>query len=253
MAEETKSRRGRYAVSKAGLIIACLAGATAVVAGPGFRIGLWTFRDGFEILKWAAYGALPAVIISIVGMLYSLKGPRVALMVSILGIVIGLVTLYLPISWRYMALTVPAIHDITTDTVDPPVFRAVLKARGRGSNTTVYGGPTLAAKQKAAYPDIKTLYTELAPEEAFKLALSAAREIGWEIVDVDPAGLRLEATDTTFWFGFKDDISVRIRLTDEGSRVDVRSISRVGKSDVGTNAKRIRGYIKRYSKKIGSV
>ena len=67
--------------------------------------------------------------------------------------------------------------------------------------------------------------------------------MGWEIVASDPAAGRIEATDTTFWFGFKDDVVVRVAAAPDGSRVDVRSLSRVGLSDVGTNAARIRKYL----------
>ena len=83
------------------------------------------------------------------------------------------------------------------------------------------------------------LSDELPPDRAFEPALSAAREMGWEIVDAASKDGRIEATDTTFWFGFKDDVVIRITPTPEGSRIDVRSLSRVGRSDVGTNAKRI--------------
>jgi uncharacterized protein (DUF1499 family) len=73
--------------------------------------------------------------------------------------------------------------------------------------------------------------------------LAAARAQGWEIVAAVPAEGRIEATDTTRFFGFKDDIVIRVKAEGAGSRVDVRSLSRVGKSDVGKNASRIRAYL----------
>ena len=76
-------------------------------------------------------------------------------------------------------------------------------------------------------------------------ALEAARASGWEIVAAVPQERRIEAVATTFWFGFKDDIVVRIRPAPGGSRIDVRSVSRVGRSDLGTNAKRIRAFLGR--------
>ena len=82
------------------------------------------------------------------------------------------------------------------------------------------------------------------PDKAFEQALAAARKMGWVIVDANAAEGRIEATDTTFWFGFKDDIVIRVNPSDHGSRVDIRSVSRVGKSDVGMNARRIRKYLK---------
>ena len=69
--------------------------------------------------------------------------------------------------------------------------------------------------------------------------------MGWEIVASDPKSLRIEATDTTPWFGFKDDVVVRLANSPSGSKIDVRSVSRVGKSDVGTNARRIKAYLDR--------
>ena len=102
----------------------------------------------------------------------------------------------------------------------------------------------VAAQQKAAYPEIQPLRLELVPDVAFTQAHEAAKGQGWEIVDTDRSAGRIEATDTTFWYGFKDDVVVR--LTPEGSatRVDVRSVSRVGLGDVGKNASRIREYLK---------
>jgi uncharacterized protein (DUF1499 family) len=77
-------------------------------------------------------------------------------------------------------------------------------------------------------------------------AIDAARALDWEIVASDAPAGRIEATATTMWFGFKDDIVVRVRPeAGGGSRVDVRSVSRVGQSDVGANAKRIREFIRR--------
>src|SRR2546425_4362576 len=138
----------------------------------------------------------------------------------------------------------PAIHDITTDTQQPPQYVAVLPLRAKAPNTTVYGGEAIAARQRVAYPDVKPLVLEVPPSRVFERALATARAMGWELVEADAATGRIEATDTTFWFGFKDDVVVRIRpTTTGGSRIDVRSLSRVGGGDVGTNAKRILAYL----------
>jgi uncharacterized protein (DUF1499 family) len=77
----------------------------------------------------------------------------------------------------------------------------------------------------------------------FKRAEATARAMGWEIVAAEPGEGRIEATDTTMWFGFKDDIVIRIVPEGEGSRLDIRSMSRVGKSDLGKNADRIRKFL----------
>jgi uncharacterized protein (DUF1499 family) len=142
---------------------------------------------------------------------------------------------------------VPAIHDISTDTDHPPEFVALLPLRKDAPNGTAYGGPEIAAQQHRAYPNIQPLTLHVPAEKAFSQALKAMDAMGWDIVDASPAEGRIEATDTTFWFGFKDDIVVRISAKGDDSLVDVRSVSRVGKSDVGTNAKRIRKYEQKLS------
>ena len=118
--------------------------------------------------------------------------------------------------------------------------------RADAPNPAAYGGPELEAQQASGYPDIHPLVlTATQPGTAFVRARDAAREAGRTIVAADSAAGRVEATATTGWFGFKDDVVVRIRPEGQGSRVDVRSVSRVGTSDVGTNARRIRAYLDR--------
>jgi uncharacterized protein (DUF1499 family) len=153
------------------------------------------------------------------------------------------------VPWQFLrqAKSVPPIHDISTDTDDPPQFVAVLPLRGTTSNSVVYGGDSIARQQHAAYPDIKPLDLNVPSAQAFDHALAAAQAMGWAIVAADSSAGRIEATATTKWFGFKDDVVIRVRANEggTGSRVDVRSVSRVGRSDIGTNAARIRAYLLR--------
>jgi uncharacterized protein (DUF1499 family) len=166
-------------------------------------------------------------------------------MLAVAGLLVGLTVVGIPWQMKRTAQRVPAIHDISTDTDDPPRFDAVLPLRKEEPNAADYGGPEIARQQHAAYPDVRPLLLRIPSHQAFTQALHAAEAMGWEIVAADPVEGRLEATDTTFWFGFKDDIVVRVQAQPDGSRVDVRSVSRVGKSDVGTNARRIREYLRR--------
>ena len=99
-----------------------------------------------------------------------------------------------------------------------------------------------AALQREAYPDIVTIVLPVAPAEAFKRADRVAMTMGWDVVARAPTEGRLEAVDTSGWFGFRDDIVVRIRAAGTGSRVDIRSKSRAGESDLGVNARRIRDF-----------
>jgi hypothetical protein len=102
----------------------------------------------------------------------------------------------------------------------------------------------VATEQRAGYPDLGPVFLAEPTAQAYQRAVALVRERGWDIVAADEPGRRIEATDTTFWFGFKDDVAIRVSaLPDGGSRVDVRSVSRVGRSDVGTNARRIRAFL----------
>lgn len=162
-----------------------------------------------------------------------------------LGLLIVLVVLGIPIVTLLSARGAPVIHDVTTDTEAPPPFVAVLRHREGALNPVDYGGPDVAARQRQAYPDLAPLHLDMPPDQAFDRALAAVHDMGWDLVAADPSAGRIEATDTTFWFGFKDDVVVRVRLDDGGSRVDVRSLSRVGGGDLGTNANRVLAYLKR--------
>ena len=213
-----------------------------MASGPGTRMGLWNFRSGLHLLKWVAYGGIAAGVLGLLGAI--LGGARG---ISVLALFAGLAALAVPIGFRRIASGVPAIHDISTDTQDPPAFRAVLPHRAKTSNPPEYDGPEVAQKQQQAYPDLRPLVLPDPPARVFERAVAAARGLGWEVVDVSPnaAEGRIEATDTTFWFGFKDDVVVRVRPEGTGTRVDVRSKSRVGRSDVGANARRIRRFLEK--------
>jgi uncharacterized protein (DUF1499 family) len=122
---------------------------------------------------------------------------------------------------------------------------AVLPLRASAPNPTTYGGTKIAGLQRRAYPDLGPAILNTPPPHAFEQALATVRAMGWDLVAADQKAGRIEATDTTFWFGFKDDVVIRVRPSEGGSRIDVRSLSRVGGGDVGTNANRIRAYLRK--------
>ncbi len=136
---------------------------------------------------------------------------------------------------------VPPIHDITTNTDDPPLFIQAPALRGPDANPLVLD-PDVMAQQIAAYPDLSTISSPLPPEEAFAKAAQVAADLGWDIYHQSSETGTIEALDTTFWMGFKDDVVIRLRPTAQGTSVDLRSVSRVGVSDVGANANRIREF-----------
>ncbi len=229
-----------------GIGLAAVALAVLAAAGFGSRFGLWHFRTGFTLLKYGAWCGLAAALTSLAAARYAVKGKHMSAIVLVLaGLTGGVVAFALPLHWKLAAQRLPRIHDITTDTFTPPGFVAIVPLRKDAPNPAEYGGSGIAVLQRTAYPDVRTLILDLPAAQAFERALAAARGMGWEIVAAVPGEGRIEATATTVWFGFKDDIVVRVTPAEHRSLVDVRSVSRVGASDVGTNARRIRTYLKK--------
>ncbi|HEY3180639.1 MAG TPA: DUF1499 domain-containing protein [Casimicrobiaceae bacterium] len=238
------SRLARYS-----LVFAIVCALAAIVSGLGYRWGWWSLDWGFETLRWAAYGAVVATALAIAGAVASQRNrTQRDLALSVIAVLVGLATFGIPGMMLIRAKELPSIHDITTDTSDPPKFVAVLPLRANARNSTDYGGAAITAQQRQAYPEIAPLNSNVSPDKAFARALEAARAMGWEIVATAPAEGRIEATDTTLLFGFKDDIVIRVTPTPGGSRTDVRSESRIGGSDVGTNARRINRFLDKLSR-----
>ena len=151
---------------------------------------------------------------------------------------------YVPWHYDQIRQTVPPIHDITTDPDNPPPFVAVVPLRqGEGINSVAYEGAKVAEQQRQAYPDVVPLTIGLAPDVAFARALDTAQRMGWTVVALDKAAGRIEASQRSRWMGFTDDIIVRVTPASSGSRIDLRSSSRYGRSDFGVNAARISDYL----------
>ena len=226
-------------VAMAGFWIGLLACLLLMLDGPAYRAHILDLGTALRIVIPAAlFLGLIAVVLSLVGIARSgSKGMALA------GLVLGLIAAAMPATSINTARHSP-IHDVSTDRDNPPQFVAVLplRAAAKAANSTDYDTKT-AELQKETYPDIGPLHLDVPPAQAFDRAQNAAREMKWDVIITDPAQGRIEATATTFWFGFKDDIVVRIAADGGGSRVDVRSLSRIGKSDVGANAKRVREYL----------
>jgi uncharacterized protein (DUF1499 family) len=215
-----------------------IAGVLLPLAGAlGTRWGLWRFVAGFSLLAIGVLAALAAIVLGIIG--GSTSGRWGLAGAVIVG---GLVVVAVPVSVVVGARGAPAIHDISTDTENPPQFREVLPLRGADASPAAYDGASAADQQRRAYPDVHPILVAAPPQQAMIRAIDAARALGWTIIGQDPGRGTLEATDTTFWFGFTDDIVVRVSAAGTGSRVDIRSKSRVGIGDLGANARRIRRF-----------
>ena len=135
------------------------------------------------------------------------------------------------------------LNDISTDTLDPPLFDAVAAVRPESSNTLEYPGASAVARQAEAFPDIQPISSDLSAQAAFERSLALVEDSGWELVAENSDTGIIEAVATTSFFGFKDDVVIRVRSNGSGSIVDIRSHSRIGRGDQGKNAKRIRGFI----------
>jgi len=167
---------------------------------------------------------------------------------ALLAIAIGALLLAYPAYLGVKVYRLPAISDITTDPIDPPRFEAIARVRPRNANPVIYAGLYAAEQQRRAYPDIEPLILTVPPKIAFDAALAIANKRRWRVVDTrDPAAGRpegrIEAVARTPIMGFRDDIVIRVRPAPDGSRVDVRSASRYGRHDLGTNAARIRSLL----------
>ncbi|OYY68864.1 DUF1499 domain-containing protein [Sphingomonas sp. 28-63-12] len=225
---------------------------TAAIAGLSIILALFVLLAGpmvkYGVLPWTAglglfaLGSLVSGVGGIVCLIALLRrrGGRLA----IGGMICGLGALAVLVAIIVNGSGVPRIHDITTDTITPPQFVAITPAaRGAGTNTLVYD-PALASQQTAGYPTLKPLVVAKPPAEIFDKALRIVTARGWQVAVADASAGRIEATATAGWWGFKDDVVIRLTPTDGGTRIDIRSVSRVGEGDFGANAHRIEGLLK---------
>lgn len=267
-ADSSRSKRQAFHrwVLRIALGLTILSPLVFVLAALGTKMGLWSWQFGLLTLS-IKVGPMLLMIAMVFGL--------IALLVAVLikprkGVATAIFALLIPaLCFGNLLLTksksgkLPAIHDITTDTLDPPTFGAAIMAERNAVdrvNTVDYDGKRektnevdedenpvtrlVSALQTQAYPEIRTLVLSEAPDVAFGRAEQVARDLGWAIKETDVETGRIDATETTFWYGFKDDVTIRLRpAPGGGTRVDVRSISRVGVSDIGANAARIKSFL----------
>jgi uncharacterized protein (DUF1499 family) len=235
----------------AGFLLSVTAAGIAISAGLGSRWDLWHYTRSLLLLKVAAMGGILSFAVSLAGAVITRPGTwRGGFRRSVFGLAISFFVVSVPLSWCAVTHKAPPIHDITTDAGDPPQFKALLPLRVKASNSLDYDGPDVASLQQAAYPDVKPITLFTSPDQAIDRALAAARSLGWTILQRDRQEGRIEATDRTLWFGFTDDIVIRVRPENDGSRIDIRSVSRVGAGDMGTNADRIRKFTKKLAEAV---
>jgi Protein of unknown function (DUF1499). len=223
-----------------GAILAAFAVTALLLSGPGTRWGWWDFKIGLLLFAIAVLAGVLALLISGIAWLRTRPNPT-----ALIATITAAIVVLLPLTQVAGARGKPRIHDISTDLADPPRFSAILPLRASAPNRVPDRvDDVTAGLQRAGYPDLVTLDLPLTADAAFAKAAEAAKTMDWEIVSTRPTEGIIEATATTAFFGFRDDIVVRIRPAGTHSRIDVRSASRVGRGDAGKNAERIRKYLR---------
>jgi len=216
----------------------------------GSSIGLWEPIVGFGASRnYNNILGYIAIVSASISTAFNLYGKQFKSTVkSLIALVLGLMILAPAIANMIKEPTrYPPIHDITTDTQTPPQFTFLTDQRPGSKNTLVYGGEEIAQQQLKAFPNIKPLTTNLTAEQAYDKALIIANSMSWKIVAKKPALYTIEATARTAFFNFADDIVIRVSAEETGSRIDIRSVSRIGRGDRGVNAKRITEFTKQFS------
>jgi len=260
-AQNTTSSLGPKIVSTLAilaLLIGVALGICALFAALGVWFGMWDFRTGFGILRTvnASAGWVAGISLAItIGVFFSARHLKLHNTMRLttfaaIGAVVATLAYVVPQTYRPVE-GIPPIHDITTNTDNPPQYIAIAPLRADAPNNMVYGDQAswdkerMAAAQREAYPDIVPQEFSESKEVIFNRALAAVNALGWEVVSQDLATGRIEATDTTFWFRFKDDVVIEVSESAQGSVLNARSLSRIGTSDVGKNASRLREFFTR--------
>ena len=254
MAEARKWRSWGQRLTLLAAVLSFGAVVAALLAAYGSGQEWWHFRIGLKALRYCFYAAAAGGLLALVAMVLRRRGGGRIGWVNLLAVLAALAFgLYLYNLYR-TATTVPPIHDVTTNLEDYPRFYRLRVRDDNLANVPADGRPDLAslsprerwmALHREAYGDLATLRVAWPVAETIQRAQRLARERGWEIVTVDTSQGVLEAVATSRFFRFKDNVIVRVRPLSEGggAMVDMRSISRVGVSDVGANARRIRDFL----------
>ncbi|HKD23417.1 MAG TPA: DUF1499 domain-containing protein [Rhizomicrobium sp.] len=231
--------------------------AVGLAASFGTRWGWWNYRVGlYAIYPYSLYLGAVAFLLGLAWVVTALTANRATgLRYGLTGFVGAIIVLVVPLSYYTRSMDKPPIHDISTDVEHPPEFEALVLQRAGATNPPDYDGDRRATMdgksyttrqlQKKYYEDIHTVGQLMPPERLYTRALATAHAMGWTIVAEDPDDGRIEATDTSFFFGFVSDIVIRVKPSGMGARLDIRAKSRVGDADGGVNAELVRAYVKR--------
>ncbi|WP_157673921.1 DUF1499 domain-containing protein [Cognaticolwellia beringensis] len=234
-------------VCKAVVIPLLLGFPIAVIA---YRMELWPMGVSFKIIKYTGYASIAVLAVSILIGLFTLfkKQYPLAKRCAFIAILSAIPAIGLSMQ-ASKAKSLPFLHQVTTDTVNLPKFNAIIALRGDNSNPLAYDQEKLAPLQLAAYPKLKPILSQLDKDQAFAKALEVALSLGWEVVAKNEQQGIIEAVDTSALWAFKDDIAIRVQALGVSSKIDLRSISRIGGTDLGANAARVEKFITTFSDK----
>ena len=253
--EETVRTRSKAGIAtKLALLLSVGAILVALIAAIGSASGAWHFRAGLDTLRYCFFAAAAGALVALIALFLARRERRGRLVwANVIALVAALGFLTYLGSKVRTARSVPAIHDISTNLDDVPQFSRLEVRADNLEKVPDLDRPELKAMDpesrwkavhRTAYGDIRTVHLPTDVAESTRRAEALARERGWEVARADPAQGIVEATETSLFFRFKDDVVVRIRPAPQGgSLVDMRSISRVGVSDVGVNAARVRAFL----------
>ena len=284
---QTAGWRGKFAGFALALsLFAILWFAAAAV---GTKLGLWNWQFGLGVMTitWGPMLLMAAAGISVLAVIASLiKSPRKkAFMLAFAALLISGLAFGRVAAFGGQAARLPPLHDIQTDWANPiqpsdvlltareftgalnPIVDDPVIDEGANGRWPGMGGRRVAEVQEEAefdtathkspketpYPMIAPLRAPVTVEAAYEAALAAVEGRGWTVVTASPEDASIEATETSFWFGFHDDVMIRIRSEEEYVVIDVRSTSRVGLSDLGANAKRIRNLLDEIETRLNKV
>lgn len=225
------------------LFLSAASAAGFILSGYGYQWGIWGLGPAFSLLRYGAYACAGLLAIQVLFYFFVKDDDFTLKAMVFIGVLLTLGVTATGVYWQYEAQRVPAIHDITTDLDSPPVFVDVVRLRQDAPNPSDYAGEETARQQRQAYPDIQPLIVETGKQAVIDEIVSLIMEREWTPVGIDRQEGRIEATETLAWFGFSDDVVVRVSETGEGTKIDMRSKSRIGRSDIGVNAERIDAFL----------
>lgn len=225
--------------SKILFYLSLLAVIVFIASGYGYNWGIWSLGMAFTLLTYSAYATIGLAVIGLISIWFLRKSRTKRVVLAVLAVLLTGTVAVTALYWQQRAQSVPPIHDITTDLDNPPEFSAIVRLRADAPNPPEYAGPETAEAQREAYPEVQRIILPDNLQEVMDAAVNLINEREWELVAVNRKEGRIEAMEKLAWFGFKDDVVLRFKETMEGTQVDMRSKSRIGRGDVGVNAQRI--------------